>query len=82
MDACHLQNLPQNHIPDLEDARSLVKLGDYDAVKLLYEDVPDTLSQLIRTSFIPRSGYKYIVCDLRRGYILILQHLIKVVEKK
>ena len=58
-----LQNLPQNHIPDLEDARSLVKLGDYDAVKLLYEDVPDTLSQLIRTAFIPRSGYKFIVCD-------------------
>lgn len=58
-----LQNLPQNHIPDLEDARTLVKLGDYDAVKLLYEDVPDTLSQLIRTAFIPRSGYKFIVCD-------------------
>lgn len=58
-----LQNLPQNHIPDLEDARSLVKLGDYDAVKLLYDDVPDTLSQLIRTAFIPRSGYKFIVCD-------------------
>lgn len=58
-----LQNLPQNHIADLEDARSLVKLGYYDAVKLLYEDVPDTLSQLIRTSFIPRSEYKFIVCD-------------------
>jgi len=58
-----LQNLPQNHIPDLEDARSLVKIGDYDAVKLLYEDVPDTLSQLIRTAFIPRSGYKFIVSD-------------------
>jgi len=58
-----LQNLPQNHIPDLGDARSLVKLGDYDAVKLLYEDVPDTLSQLIRTAFIPRSGYKFIVSD-------------------
>lgn len=58
-----LQNLPQNHIPDLEDARSLVKLGDYDAVKLIYEDVPDTLSQLIRTAFIPRPGYKFIVCD-------------------
>lgn len=58
-----LQNLPQNHIPDLEDARSLVKLGDYDALKLLYEDAPDTLSQLIRTAFIPRSGYKFIVCD-------------------
>lgn len=58
-----LQNLPQNHIPDLEDARSLLKLGDYEAVKLLYEDVPDTLSQLIRTAFIPRSGYKFIVSD-------------------
>jgi len=58
-----LQNLPQNHILDLEDARSLVKLGDYDAVKLLYEDVPDTLSQLIRTTFIPRPGYKFIVSD-------------------
>ncbi|MHC1694998.1 MAG: DNA polymerase [Eubacteriales bacterium] len=58
-----LQNLPQNHIPDLEDARSLVKLGDYDAVKLLYDDVPDTLSQLIRTAFIPKPGYKFIVSD-------------------
>ncbi len=58
-----LQNLPQNHIPDLEDARSLVKLGDYDAVNLLYEDVPDTLSQLIRTAFIPKQGYKFIVSD-------------------
>jgi len=58
-----LQNLPQNHIPDLEDARSLIKLGDYDAIKLLYEDVPDTLSQLIRTAFIPKPGYKFIVSD-------------------
>lgn len=58
-----LQNLPQNHLPDLEDARSLVRLGDYDAVKLLYEDVPDTLSQLIRTAFIPKPGHKFIVCD-------------------
>ncbi len=58
-----LQNLPQNHLPDLEDARSLVKLGDYDAVKLPYDDVPDTLSQLIRTAFIPKPGHKFIVCD-------------------
>lgn len=58
-----LQNLPQNHIPDLEDARSLVKLGDYDAVKFLYDDVPDALSQLIRTAFIPRPGYKFIISD-------------------
>ena len=58
-----LQNLPQNHLPDLEDARSLVKQGNYDAVKLLYDDVPDTLSQLIRTAFIPKPGHKFIVCD-------------------
>lgn len=58
-----LQNLPQNHLPDLEDARSLVRLGDYDAIKLLYDDVPDTLSQLIRTAFIPKPGHKFIVCD-------------------
>ena len=58
-----LQNLPQNHLPDLEDARSLVKLGYYDSVKLLYDDVPDTLSQLIRTAFIPKPGHKFIVCD-------------------
>lgn len=58
-----LQNLPQNHLPDLEEARSLVKFGDYDALQLLYEDIPDTLSQLIRTAFIPKEGYKFIVSD-------------------
>ena len=58
-----LQNLPQNHLPDLEDARELVKFGDLEAVELLYEDVPDTLSQLIRTAFIPKSGYKFLVAD-------------------
>lgn len=58
-----LQNLPQNHLPDLEEARSLVKVGDYDALQLLYEDIPDTLSQLIRTAFIPKEGYKFIVSD-------------------
>ena len=58
-----LQNLPQNHLPDLEDARELVKSGDLEAVELLYEDVPDTLSQLIRTAFIPKSGYKFLVAD-------------------
>ncbi|MCM1497171.1 MAG: DNA polymerase [Clostridium sp.] len=58
-----LQNLPQNHIPDLEQARALVKNGDYDALKLLYEDVPDTLSQLIRTAFVPQGGRKFIVAD-------------------
>ena len=58
-----LQNLPQNHLPDLEDARDLVKSGDLEAVELLYEDVPDTLSQLIRTAFIPKPGYKFLVAD-------------------
>ena len=58
-----LQNLPQNHIPDLEEARSLVKTGNHEALQLLYEDIPDTLSQLIRTAFIPKDGYKFIVCD-------------------
>lgn len=58
-----LQNLPQNHMPDLEQARELVKSGDYDALSLLYDDVPDTLSQLIRTAFVPRKGMKFIVAD-------------------
>lgn len=58
-----LQNLPQNHLPDLEQARALVKIGDIEAVELLYEDVPDTLSQLIRTAFIPNEGTKFIVAD-------------------
>lgn len=58
-----LQNLPQDHLPDLAEARALVRSGDFDAVKLLYEDVPDTLSQLIRTAFIPRDGAQFLVAD-------------------
>ena len=58
-----LQNLPQNHQPDLEHARAIVRSGDYDCVEMLYEDVPDTLSQLIRTAFIPKDGCKFIVSD-------------------
>lgn len=58
-----LQNLPQNHLPDLEHARAIVRSGDYDSVEMLYEDVPDTLSQLIRTAFIPKDGCKFIVSD-------------------
>ena len=58
-----LQNLPQNHLPDLAEARALVRSGDFDAVELLYEDVPDTLSQLIRTAFIPRDGAQFLVAD-------------------
>ena len=58
-----LPNLPQNHLPDLEAARELVKSGNLEAVELLYEDVPDTLSQLIRTAFVPKPGYKFLVAD-------------------
>lgn len=58
-----LQNLPQNHIPDLEQARELVKCGDYNALEMLYEDIPDTLSQLIRTAFVPQNDCKFIVAD-------------------
>lgn len=58
-----LQNLPQNHLPDLEEARDLVLSGDIDALNMLYEDIPDTLSQLIRTAFIPQKGYQFIVAD-------------------
>lgn len=58
-----LQNLPQNHIPDLKEARDLVLSSDMDALELLYEDIPDTLSQLIRTAFVPKPGYKFIVAD-------------------
>lgn len=58
-----LQNLPQNHLPDLEDARDIVKSGDYELMNILYDDVPDTLSQLIRTAFVPKPGYKFCVSD-------------------
>ena len=58
-----LQNLPQNHLPDLTEARSVVRSGDFDVVEMLYEDVPDTLSQLIRTAFVPQYGRKFIVSD-------------------
>ena len=58
-----LQNLPQNHMPDLEQARNLVRSGNLAALEILYESVPNVLSELIRTSFIPKSGCKFIVAD-------------------
>ena len=58
-----LQNLPQNHMSDLADAWALVRSGNYDALELLYDDIPDTLSQLIRTAFVPQDGRKFIVSD-------------------
>jgi DNA polymerase len=58
-----LQNLARNSMPDLDEARQLVRQGNYDALHLLYDSVPDVLSQLIRTAFVPKLGYKFIVAD-------------------
>lgn len=58
-----MQNLPQNHLDDLSEARGLVRAGGFDALEMLYEDVPDTLSQLIRTAFVPQEDRKFIVAD-------------------
>lgn len=70
-----LQNLPQNHITDLAEARSLVEQGNYDAMNMLYDDIPDTLSQLIRTAFVPRKGMKFIVSDFSAIEARVLSHL-------
>lgn len=58
-----LQNLPQNHLPDLKQARELVRIGNFDALELLYDSIPEVLSELIRTAFIPSAGKKFIVAD-------------------
>lgn len=58
-----LQNLPQNHMVDLEEARGLVRNGDYAALSMLYDSVPEVLSELIRTAFVARDGYKFVVSD-------------------
>lgn len=70
-----LQNLPQNHMPDLAEARAIVKAGDYDTLQLLYDDIPDTLSQLIRTAFVPSPGYKFIVSDFSAIEARVLAYL-------
>jgi DNA polymerase len=69
------QNLPQNHLDDLEQARDLVRQGDYEMVYMLYGDVPDTLSQLIRTAFIPNTGDKFIVSDFSAIEARVLSYL-------
>ena len=58
-----LQNLPQNHMPDLAQARAIVRNGDYETASMLYDDIPDTLSQLVRTAFIPAGDRQFIVSD-------------------
>lgn len=72
-----LQNLPQNHMPDLKQARGLVESGNYDAIVLLYDDIPDTLSQLIRTAFVPRAGMKFVVADFSAIEARVLSYLAK-----
>lgn len=58
-----VQNLPQNHIPDLELARELVKQGRFEDIELLYDSTPNVLSELIRTAFIPKPGCRFVVAD-------------------
>lgn len=70
-----LQNLLQNHMSDLEQARDLVKAGDYEMLNMLYDSVPNVLSELIRTAFIPRPGYKFIVSDFSAIEARVLSHL-------
>ena len=72
-----LQNLPQNHMPDLDTARDIVKSGDYDFMNMLYDDVPDALSQLIRTAFVPKPGYKFCVSDFSAIEARVLSFLAK-----
>jgi len=58
-----VQNLPQNHLLDLKQARRLVRGGHFDALEILYDSIPGVLSELIRTAFVPKKGYKFIVAD-------------------
>ena len=70
-----LQNLPQNHMSDLAEARELVRQSDYESMEMLYDDIPDTLSQLIRTAFIARPGYKFYVADFSAIEARVIAHL-------
>ena len=70
-----LQNLPQNHMKDLYQARSLVKQGDYEMLHMLYDNIPNLLSELIRTAFIPEDGKKFIVADFSAIEARVLSYL-------
>ncbi|MCD8301305.1 MAG: DNA polymerase [Clostridiales bacterium] len=70
-----LQNLPQNHMPDLAEARAVVRSGDYEMMNMIYDDVPDVLSQLVRTALKPRPGKKFIVSDFSSIEARVLSYL-------
>lgn len=70
-----VQNLPQNHLPDLDNARKLLKNGNFDDIEFLYDSIPDTLSQLIRTAFIPTEGNRFIVADFHAIEAVVLAYL-------
>lgn len=72
-----LQNLPQNKMNDLAEARTIVRNGDFELLDMLYDDIPDTLSQLIRTAFVPKPGYKFCVADFSAIEARVLSHLAK-----
>ena len=70
-----LQNLPQNHLDDLAEARHLVRSGNFNALAMRYDNIPDVLSQLIRTAFVPRDGYKFIVADFSAIEARVIAHI-------
>ena len=70
-----LQNLHRNEMPDLEQARALVRRGDYDALAMLYDSVPEVLAELVRTAFIPAEGYKFVVADFSAIEARVLSYL-------
>ena len=72
-----LQNLPRNEMSDLAQARELVRQGDYESMEMLYDDIPDTLSQLVRTAFIPKPDYQFYVADFSAIEARVIAHIAK-----
>ena len=71
------QNLARNEMIDLDEARTLVKLGDYESIYMLYDNIPDMLSQLIRTAFIARDGYMFYVADFSAIEARVIAYMAK-----